>query len=90
MENKFRGIQKLIVELDLSTLDDAPISLEQIKSISVEIEYVNIGEGDEWMEEVKAKIIGDDVEFPPHPLQRGPGEVRTESVPVEIISTDEC
>ena len=43
-------ITELVVRLDLSKLDDAPIRLSQICGILVE--YDNVGEGRNWTEDV--------------------------------------
>jgi|GEM_PF-3841597 len=50
-----RDIRKIVVELDLSDLDDAPIKLEQLRGIHVI--YDNIAEGMLWDEEVPYRII---------------------------------
>lgn len=48
--------KKLVVELDLTSLDDSIRDLKQIKAIS--IDYENISEGNvDWGDYVKYKII---------------------------------
>lgn len=46
--------KSIVVELDLSKLDDSINSLDQIKSIQVS--YDNVGEDAEWTEAVEFKI----------------------------------
>ena len=50
-----KHITKIVVELDLSELDDWIWELDQIKDIC--IEYWNHGEGDYWLESVPFKVL---------------------------------
>jgi hypothetical protein len=55
MSRKFEIIKKVVVELDLSNLDNWIHEIEELEGILVE--YYNIGEGQDWMEYVPFKVI---------------------------------
>jgi hypothetical protein len=54
METHRAKLKKLVVELDLSDLDES-ITIDQLRNICVE--YYNLGEGMVWRECVPFKVI---------------------------------
>jgi hypothetical protein len=55
MSEKVEIIKKVVVELDLSNLDNWIYDISELQGILVE--YYNIGEGEDWMEYVPFKVI---------------------------------
>lgn len=55
MTEKVIIIKKVVVELDLSNLDNWIHDISELQGILVE--YYNVGEGQEWMEYVPFKVI---------------------------------
>jgi hypothetical protein len=55
LSKPFEIIKKVVVELDLSNLDNWIHEIEELKGILVE--YYNVGEGQDWMEYVPFKVI---------------------------------
>jgi hypothetical protein len=55
MTGKVEIIKKVVVELDLSNLDNWIYDISELQGILVE--YYNFGEGEDWMEYVPFKVI---------------------------------